>query len=73
MNKNSTESVNNKYPKLTPESIVRQDLQILSRRPDGHNFKAIKILKDKFDTEDKYLIFEFNDGSYVTWSRTIFY
>ena len=94
MDKHSIESVNNKYPKLTRESIVRQEVQsllekknykiavellqkytdtgyidnirkrtLVSRRPEGHSFKTVKILKDKFDTEDKYLIFEFSDGS----------
>ena len=94
MDKHNIESVHNKYPKLTHETIVRQDVQsilekknykttvelsqkytdtsyiynirkgtLLSKRSDDHSFRAVKILKDKFDTEDKYLIFdcEFNE------------
>ena len=33
------------------------------RRPDGHCFKAVKILKTTFEKEDPYLAYSFNDGS----------
>ena len=33
------------------------------RRPDGHCFEAVKILKESYDKEDPYLIFSFHDGS----------
>ena len=34
-----------------------------SRRPDGHSFQAVKILKEKFDGDDNFLIYDYNDGS----------
>ena len=33
------------------------------RRPDGHSFKAVSVLKERFDKQDKFLIFGMNDGS----------
>ena len=32
-------------------------------RPDGHCFKAVKILKITFEKKDPYLVYSFNDGS----------
>ena len=34
-----------------------------SRRPDGHSFKAVEVLQNNFEKDDKFLIFDFNDGS----------
>ncbi|XP_066936070.1 uncharacterized protein [Clytia hemisphaerica] len=34
-----------------------------SRRPEGHSFKAVEVLKRNFEKDDKFLIFAFNDGS----------
>ena len=34
-----------------------------TRRPDGHSFNAVQILKNSFEKEDKFLIYDFNDGS----------
>ena len=33
------------------------------RRPEGHCFKAVKILKTTFEMEDLHLVSSFNDGS----------
>ena len=32
------------------------------RRPDGHSFKAIRILKKSFNKEDMYVIHQYNNG-----------
>ena len=34
-----------------------------SRKPDGHSFQSFKILKEKSDGNDNFLIYEFIDGS----------
>jgi len=34
-----------------------------ARRPDGHSFKAVEVLKSKYQNQDKYLIYKLNDGS----------
>ena len=33
------------------------------RRPDGHSFHAVEVLREKLVTQDKYLIFDLSDGS----------
>ena len=33
------------------------------RRPHGHSFKAVQVLQRSFENEDKFLIFDYNDGS----------
>ena len=35
-----------------------------SRRPDGHSFKAVDVIRNNFVSEDEYLIFDYCDGSY---------
>ena len=34
-----------------------------SRRPHGRSFEAIAILKKRYESQDKYLIYEMDDGS----------
>ena len=34
-----------------------------SRRPDGHSFKAVDLIRNNFVSEDEYLIFDYCDGS----------
>ena len=35
-----------------------------TRRPDGHSFKAVDVIRNNFVSEDEYLIFDYCDGSY---------
>ena len=34
-----------------------------SRRPDGHSFKAVDVIRNNFVSEDEYLILDYCDGS----------
>ena len=34
-----------------------------SRRPAGHSFKAVDVIRNNFVSEDEYLIFDYCDGS----------
>ena len=36
------------------------------QRPYGHSFKAVQVLQRSFENEQKFLIFDYNDGS--DWS-----
>ena len=33
-----------------------------ARRPYGHSFEAVNILPESFSKDDKYLIYELNNG-----------
>ena len=33
------------------------------KRPDGHSFQAVYMLKRKYDIQDKFLIYDINDGT----------
>ena len=35
----------------------------MNRRPHGHSFKAIEVIQNAMKKEDKYLVYDFNDGS----------
>ena len=37
--------------------------KLFSRRPDGHSFKAVDVIRNNFVSEDEYLIFDYCDGS----------
>ena len=34
-----------------------------SRRPHGHSFEAVKVLQEAFASQDKFAVFDFNDGT----------
>ena len=34
----------------------------MDRRPDGHSFNAIRVLKEKYENQDKFLIFDYSSG-----------
>ena len=34
-----------------------------SRRPDGHSFRAVYVIRNNFVSENEYLIFDYCDGS----------
>ena len=54
-----------KHPKCTLtvflDSVRKRVLS--SRRPDGHSFKAVDVIRNNFVSEDEYLIFDYCDGS----------
>ena len=47
--------------KTCTDNIKRREKT--KRRPDGHCFKAAKILKTTFEKEDPYVVYSFNDRS----------
>ena len=54
-----------KHPKCTLTVFldnVRKRV-LSSRRPDGHSFKAVDVIRNNFVSEDEYLIFDYCDGS----------
>ena len=38
----------------------------MSRRPYSHSFEAVAVLKKKYESQDKYLIYKMDDGSGLT-------
>ena len=38
----------------------------MSRRPHGHSFKTVALLKKKYESQDKYLIYEIMMGAKLT-------
>ena len=38
----------------------------MNRRPQGHSFEAVAVLKKKYESQDKYLIYKMDDGSGLT-------
>ena len=38
----------------------------MSRRPHGHSFKAVALLKKKYESQDQYLIYEIMMGAKLT-------
>ena len=92
--KDELRSINQNFPKLTHEAIIRQKVQrtsekvsysdaveasqmytdtvfidnirkrvLSSRRPEGHCFKGVDVIRNNFVSEDEYLIFDYCDGS----------
>ena len=33
------------------------------KRPHGHSFEAVKVLKNAFSSQDKFAVFDFDDGT----------
>ena len=55
-----------KHPKNTNITAFIDNVRkrvLPSRRPDGHSFKEVDVIRNNFVSEDEYLIFDYCDGS----------
>ena len=43
--------------------LITYEREGSSRRPDGHCLKAVDAIRNKFASENEYLIFDYCDGS----------
>ena len=55
-----------KHPKNTNITAFIDNVRkrvLSSRRPDGHSFKEVDVIRNNFVSEDEHLIFDYCDGS----------